>query len=766
MNVASQHRRSHHLAYSALHGAVTAAVCAILVVPQSYALSPAEPSNVPSGRAQAALTSDQKVEHAVNRLTFGPRPGDEAAVKKMGLEAWFQQQLHPETVDDSAFERQMAMFPTTQLTQEQLVERFPSPKDIKKESYIRRGGSGQVGFDRFMTNFQTKGPADPVARVILADSVYAYDMDPKRKAGEDKAAAAGTGESMTVATGTKAEQKTDRHSPDPGAGGMPPAEVQGVLSLPPEERMQRLLSMSPQQMYAFRTSLKGAQKYQLLQGLTPSQTEIVGAMQSPLKVVGAEALESRLLRDVDSERQLQAVMTDFWLNHFNVYGKKNQNEPYFLSAYLRDSILPNSLGNFEKLLVATAESPAMLMYLDNWESIGPDSQAAAKGDKLEKALDPDSPLAKAVKQRPRGINENYARELMELHTLGVRCEVTAKHQKSVLEPSCGSGYTQADVTNVAKVLTGWTIDKGYAGGKGMVFDPKRHEPGDKAVLGATIRQGGSDEGLQVLHMLATSPATAHFISYKLAVRFVSDTPPDALVNRMADAFTKTHGDIKAVLTAMFHSPEFWSPEVYRAKIKTPIEFVSSAVRASGVQVNNTLPLVLAMDKLGMPIYGMQTPNGYSWTHDDWVSSNALIARMNFALVLSGDLLPGARPNWPALLGDSGNRELAANPTPETERRLEQLLLGQPATERTRASVLSESKDPALQRSAVQSFAIVRGTESDADDADGAMKIRASKLLHKPSKGGREPDLLQPTTPGAPLDTMAGLLLGSPDFQRR
>jgi uncharacterized protein (DUF1800 family) len=396
----------------------------------------------------------------------------------------------------------------------------------------------------------------------------------------------------------------------------------------------------------------------------------------------------------------------------------------------------------------------MLMYLDNWQSIGPDSPAASRTQRISKAA-PNSPVVQFL---PHGLNENYARELLELHTLGVRCEVSADKPASSLEPSCGRGYTQADVQNVAKVLTGWTIERGYQDGGRMIFDEKRHEGGSKTVLGVTIPEGGSKEGMEVLHLLATSPATAHFISYKLAVRFVSDTPPDALVDRMAATFLKSNGDIKAVLTTMFHSPEFWAPSVYRAKVKTPIEFVASALRASDAAIANPVALVLAMNQLGMPIYGMQTPNGYSWQADQWVSSNALIARMNFALVLSGSRVPGAKTDWPRLLGDNFVSGQTSEPSPATELKLETLLLGQPAAPRTRATVLDQFKNPTAQQTAEQNFVLKPQEDENAD----AASFKSPYAKGKCAQGAG----LNASQPETPLDTMAGLLLGSPDFQRR
>lgn len=472
-------------------------------------------------------------------------------------------------------------------------------------------------------------------------------------------------------------------------------------------------------------------------------------------MIGAELLESRMIRDVYSERQLEAVMTDFWLNHFNVYIRKNQNEPYMLPEYEREVIRPNALGKFEALLVATAKSPAMLMYLDNWQSIGPDSMAAKNsGRYAQRAQNPQ--VQQALKDR--GLNENYARELMELHTLGVQCEVSQDHPVSALDPACGQGYTQQDVTQVAKVLTGWTIDQPFRGG-GYQFEERRHEPGTKAVLGKTIAENGEAEGTQVLHMLATSPATAKFISTKLAVRFVSDTPPPALVDRMAKAFLASGGDIKTVLRTMFDAPEFWSPEVYRAKVKTPEEFVISAVRASGAEVNNAIPLVQALDKLGMPFYGMQTPNGYSWIAEPWVNTGDLVSRMNFALGLSSDRIPGVQTDWTRLLGETEAGMESATLTTSAangasaakEEKLELMLLGQPVSDRTRSTVLQQFQNQTMQQQAIKDFPI-----RPNDFEPMAQVLNPDAALNRQTRPPQDREAAM----------MAGLLLGSPEFQRR
>jgi uncharacterized protein (DUF1800 family) len=717
----NRHTAIHGRIVGASQAAVTAVLCVAVATPSTlFAETPA----LASGSSQTTpLTQQQKTLHALNRLTFGPRPGEEAAVSRMGLEAWFQQQLHPERIDDSALEQRLDAYPAMRLSEAELMQRFPSPQMIRS---LEKMGGGT--------------PSDPVEHAIYADALANYERNKQKQAGADGQAA--LDEAMQAPA-------MDAAKPGKGKGGnkratepMDADNVEAIVSLPPQQRFAKLVALSPQEIEEFRSGLKPLQKLRLMQGLTPEQTEDIMAMQGPARVVAAEALESRLVRDVYSQRQLQAVMTDFWLNHFNVYVRKNQNEPYLLPSYQRDTVLPNALGNFEDLLVATAKSPAMLMYLDNWQSIGPDSQAATRVKRFQQAR-PNGKLAQAL---PKGINENYARELMELHTLGV-----------------GGGYTQKDVIEVAKCFTGWTIDKPYQVGLGgstggFVYEPNRHEPGDKVVLGHTIREGGENEGLQVLHLLATSPATAQFLSKKLAVRFVSDDPSPALVDAMAATFLKSGGDIKAVLTTMFHAPEFWSPKVYRAKVKTPLEFMTSALRASDASVNNAVPLVQAMDRLGMPIYGMQTPNGYAWTAEGWVSSNALISRMNFALVLSGDRVPGTRTNWPALLGDTAS---ASAPTPATEKQLEALLIGQPASENTRTTVLAQFNNSGTVQQAEQAFNAKPVDDEDMNDAKtNVMRVGLGR------KGGGGGLNFQSNQPETPLDTMAGLLLGSPDFQRR
>jgi uncharacterized protein (DUF1800 family) len=701
------------------------------------------------------IQGNERVLHTLNRFTFGPRPGDVAAVQAMGVKNWFERQLNPLSIDDSALEARLAMFPAMQLQQTELMERYPSRQLLRQ-----------------IVAKNLPLPAGLVEHAVYADQIAFFEeAKAKKEAAQADAGTAGgngTGDvAMAKGDGSKAaERKGMAISPGVDVDASMPAmaahveqlysglDAVMILNLPPEQRMQRILAMPPDELVAFRKSLSQDELAAAAEGLTPVQRETLAALQGSTKMIDAELVASRMIRDIYSERQLEAVMTDFWLNHFNVYLRKSQDESHLLPAYEREVIRPNALGKFEDLLVATAKSPAMLMYLDNWQSIGPDSQAAANSGKLAKLA--QNPKVKQA-LNDRGLNENYARELMELHTLGVRCEVSQDHPVSALEKDCGRGYTQQDVTQVAKVLTGWTIDQPNRTGA-YKFEERRHEPGTKVVLGATISENGEAEGLQVLHMLATSPATARFISTKLAVRFVSDTPPPALVDRMAKAFVKSGGDIKTVLRAMFNSPEFWSPEVYRAKLKTPEEFVVSAVRASGAEVSNAAPLTQALSKLGMPLYGMQTPNGYSWMAAPWLNTGDLVSRMNFSLTLSSNRVPGVDTDWTRLLGQpvAGVEPVSLSEggvdsgVALKEKKLELLLLDQPVSEVTRATVLQQFEAQANQQEAQKGFSI-RPLHS------GPM----TTILNASAQEKR----VRP-----PLDrqaaAMAGLLLGSPEFQRR
>jgi uncharacterized protein (DUF1800 family) len=363
--------------------------------------------------------------------------------------------------------------------------------------------------------------------------------------------------------------------------------------------------------------------------------------QRPQRII-AELQASRILRAVYSERQLQEVMVDFWTNHFNVFANKGADR-WLLPSYDRDTIRPNAMSKFSQLLLATAQSPAMLFYLDNFQSVSPDANRG--GGNLRRMLNPQAP-----QQPRRGINENYARELMELHTLGV-----------------DGGYTQKDVQEVARCFTGWTIFQPRGGGAAVnamlgregarrepgtfVFNARFHDDGEKVVLGHKIPSGGGiKDGLTVLEILSHHPSTAKYIATKLVRHFVSDTPPPALVDRVANAFTKSDGDIRETLKALVFSNEFNSPEAYRAKIKRPFELVVSAIRTLGADTNGGPGTHQWMARMGEPLYGFQTPNGYSDAAESWVNTGGLVERMNFGLALAGNRVQGTRVDLAKLSG--------------------------------------------------------------------------------------------------------------------
>ena len=400
--------------------------------------------------------------------------------------------------------------------------------------------------------------------------------------------------------------------------------------------------------------------------------------------------QARVVRAVASEHQLEEVLVDFWFNHFNVFVGKGEVRVY-LTEYEREAIRPYVLGSFRDMLGAVAESPAMLYYLDNYRSVDPKAmgrqadalegrmrQAEARGMLRGRgrgrgmAVPPPNPQqrnqtpAERIQQlRNRGLNENYARELMELHTLGV-----------------DGGYTQADVIAVARAFTGWTIDRPRDGGSFM-FDGAVHDTDSKVVLGKTINAGGKRDGEQVLDMLAAHPATATFIATKLARRFVADEPPAALVQRAAKVFLNTKGDLREVTRAIVTSPEFFSAEARRAKVKTPLEFVASAVRVSGANVVNPQQLVTALKTLGMPLYGAQPPTGWGDSAEDWINTGALLNRLNFALQLAGGQLRGVRVNV---------RSLAPNTSEASRNAVVNTLLLGVASDATRGT-LAKAESP-------------------------------------------------------------------------
>ncbi len=716
-----------------LHGPLTAVLCLSLACPALPAqslVSDSAPNTAKHSSGRSAyhsteLQGDARILHALSRFTFGPRPGDVDAVRTMGLEKWFDQQLHPAAIDETDLKSRLAEFPAMQWNPEELLFRVPSNAIIRQtldgKLPVPERGALHAVYENQMFRVTAKRQekaqkkADDQAKPQMAANA----------APQMAAASGGNGDVaealMQAAAPPQSVMDANQMSAAKAASTIPfdDGEFRRVLDLAPQQRVQHLVAMEPELFDAFFKSLRPQQRNALMQDLSPDLKEVVADLENPQRLVNEEIIAQRLTRDIYSNAQLQEVMTDFWLNHFNVFLHKNEATPYYMVSFERDVIRPRALGKFEDLLEATAHSPAMMLYLDNASSIGPDSQAAERAERR-----PNN-----NKKKREGLNENYARELMELHTLGVN-----------------GGYSQADVTQVARILTGWTVERPERGG-GFQFEPNRHEPGTKVVMGEKFKDRGEQEGRDLLHMLATRPATAQFISRKLAVRFVSDDPPQALVDRMAKTFLSSGGDIATVMSTLFHSQEFWDSNVYRAKVKTPIEFVVSAARAGNADIENMQPLANAVREMGMPLYGCVTPNGYSWRSDTWVSTNALVNRMNFALSLAANRLPGISIAWdPTESVNNDTTMIEASPTapdPQVEEsRLEALLVTGGVSDSTRAAVLQQFEQQKNQNQNGAAPLPVATTERQ--------KYRARAV----TEAERQDQVL------------AGLLLGSPEFQRR
>ena len=545
--------------------------------PRTAAPTQAVPPPAPASRGPVTLSlpasplgPDQRILHALNRLGYGPRPGDVERVRRMGLAAYIETQLDPRGIPDPAVEQALAAYPVLALSTATLVREYPLPT--------------------------------PQARQRLTSG---------------------------------------------------------------EMSRQEMMEMYP-------------------------------AERRPA-VITAQLQAARITRAVASGRQLEEVMVDFWFNHFNVYAQKGAVR-WMVPAYEREAIRPHALGRFRDLVLATARHPAMLFYLDNWLSTRAD------------LVVPGGPNA----GRRMGLNENYARELMELHTLGV-----------------DGGYTQQDVIEVARCFTGWTIDRPQQGG-GFIFRPLAHDRGAKRVLGQVIPAGGGQQdGERVIDILVRHEATARFIATKLARRFVSDDPPAALVERAAATFRRTDGDVRAVLATIFTSPEFWAADAYRAKIKTPLEVVASAVRAldgrivtgPGADATDGGGVALAREvgRLGEPLYEAQPPTGYPDRAEAWVNTGALLGRMNFALGLAHNRFRGARVDVAGFLADADRSQ----PAQVLDRLLAVVLHGE-ASAQTRAVLAAQLESPEITRTTAY--------DRVAKDTD--------------------------------VEKLAALVLGSPEFQRR
>ncbi|MGA1995048.1 MAG: DUF1800 domain-containing protein [Bryobacteraceae bacterium] len=558
---------------SATVALVSASILAGLTALEAWNTSAAEPRVF-----VAQIAPADKIEQALNRLTYGARPGDAERVRAVGLDRWIEAQLNPESIPENpVLAEKLRYLDTLDLPSSQLVRDYPS------RQVMRQMVKGQIPY-----------PADPEVRMMIAKMV-ARD---ERKQGQDGA----TADSIAPERAALADL-------------LPPDRIRSLGTGTAEERLGAFEALPEDKQDEIIMAMGQGMRQALFAAAPPSLRRKLEMANGPAQVVARDLAEAKMLRAIYSERQLAEVLDDFWFNHFNVYLEKGADR-YLVTGYERDAIRPHVLGKFRDLLEATAKSPAMLFYLDNWQSVAPDA-------------------AEGRPQARRGLNENYGRELLELHTLGVN-----------------GGYTQKDVTEVARCFTGWTIYRPQLGGR-FFFNARTHDNGEKVVLGVEIPPGGGMlDGEKVLDILARQPATARFVSRQLAQRFVADDPPEALVDRMADTFLKTDGDIRQVLGTMFHSGEFRSVGAFRSKMKSPLEMVASAVRVTGAKVDFAFALANLVAQLGEPLYQKMEPTGYSNSSKEWMNTAGLLARMNFALQLAGDRVSGVKADAKVKVADN------------------------------------------------------------------------------------------------------------------
>jgi len=681
------------------------------------------------------LTQRERVQQVLDRFTFGPRPGEVDQVLAEGEDKWLAVQMNPGAIKDGATDRKLGDFPTLNMSVPQLLLTFPDRGQVTPVA------DGKAPY-----------PTDPLLNAVYEVAVYKLQQE------RDKKKADGSVEvkpELTDAEKAEAKKKDQETA----------ARIAGELfAMPKQQRMAAVIKMPVEDRVAFtgNGNLSGDQKNLLMADFTPREREAFEAMSAQVSssyYIGSELAQARIVRDVMTERQLQEVMTDFWFNHFNVYVPKDSDQ-WYTTGYERDVIRKNALGTFPALLLATAQSPAMMIYLDNWLSIGPDSMA--------NGVNPKNPNSK---KGNKGLNENYGREVMELHTVGVN-----------------GGYTQTDVTTLAAILTGWGVDKPYQGG-GFLFDPKRHEPGPKTWFGYVIDDNGNatpvaskkrgdvvaagptwgpskdeatdnsvKQGITALNILAASTQTAHFISTLLVQHFVADDPPPALVDRLTKVYLTSHGDIKTILRALIASPEFNSRQYFHTKVKTPLEFVASAFRTTATEPQNPNALVNTISVMGMPLYKALPPTGYYLTADQWMNTSALVDRLNFAYQLTNGKFANQKFDAPKLLamgllaptgaGNFASYGVKAASSPAA--RGDAKLMGVAAV-----TMAASSAHPASEGAEV-AMRVLEATMIGA-----SVSAQTNQLINK--------QLEQQPVDAAPTDTLnllTALVMGSPEFQLR
>lgn len=586
-----------------------------------------------TGPFDKRLSPEQQIVHALNRLTFGPRPGDVEEVRRIGLAKWIELQLHPEQIPENpVLDEKLKPLETLRLSLADTVKEYtPRPQAMAAMALAQVQSLNTIlsGEDR---RKMMNGTAEERIAVLKA-------LDEKKR---EQVLAALPDNVVEFTPEFKEQAEKARKARQEEVAKAQRLRNPPLMDLLDQEQIGVALSGDRARMIALFASLDENKRVKVAAALPPKDLiavpefrRAVEMQRSPRLVASEDLKEGRVLRAIYSNRQLEEVLVDFWFNHFNVDATKNvaqrgdtQNLGHLLiGSYERDAIRPHVFGHFKDLLLATARHPAMLYYLDNWQSMAPSDEVGPFAP-IRATVNgvPNSVIPAFGRQEPHGINENYGREVMELHTLGVN-----------------GGYTQADVIAVARCFTGWTVRSPE--NPEFVFAPFMHDFGEKTVLGHKISAGGGEkDGLEVIDILAHHPSTAKFISRELARRFVADNPPQELVDRMALTFTRTDGDLRAVLETMFKSPEFFSEGAWQAKIKSPLEMVVSTVRAMGGDITDAYTLVQKIADMGEPLFSKLEPNGYPDTGEAWLSTAGIMARMNFPTALVSGKVPGVTPD--------------------------------------------------------------------------------------------------------------------------
>jgi uncharacterized protein (DUF1800 family) len=638
---------------------VTAALAAVTLT---------RPGNA-TGPFDKRLSPEQQIVHALNRLTFGPRPGDVEEVRRIGLNKWIELQLHPDQIPENPLlDARLKPLETVRMDVATVVREYTP----EQQNMAMMAIAPFQQISTLLSNEQRQkvmtGTAEERTEILKA-------LDPDKR----KQVLAGLPPNVVSYTPEfKAEAEEARKDRQEEIQKEVRRRNPQLKDLLDSEQLNTARSGDRDQLAALFASLD-PDKRPMVASLLPAKSQAAfpefrregERRRSPRQVASEDLKEARVFRAIYSNRQLEEVLVDFWINHFNVDITKNvaqmqntQNIGHLLiGSYERDAIRPHVLGHFKDLLLATARHPSMLYYLDNWESMAPDSMdvgpfAPRRGtvNGVANSIIPIFGL-----QQAHGLNENYGREVMELHTLGVK-----------------GGYTQDDVIAVARCFTGWTVRSPED--PEFVFASFMHDFGEKTVLGHKIPAGrGEQDGLDVIDILAHHPSTAKFISRELARRFVADNPPQQLVDRMARTFTATEGDLRAVLDTMFKSPEFFSEGAWESKIKSPLEMVASTVRAVGGDVTDTFTLVKTIADMGEPLYSKLEPTGYPDTGEAWLSTAGVVARVNFPTALASGQIPGVSPDatrWKGMDAAAVARDLLGrNASTETLNAIETGLKG-------------------------------------------------------------------------------------------